>query len=106
MLEKGKVDADALALRLESDIEQAIGASHPNTLDTNRHRILDKPLTDTSHNDPATLQRILDPSAPVPVTTTPLHAQSPPVTPATERKNDDHSVATIVMAQRDRLRAV
>ena len=97
---------NVLALRLESDLKQAIGASPPNTLDTDRHRMVDIPLTATSHNDPATLQRILDPSAPVPVTTTPPHAQSPPVTPATERKNDDHSVATIVMAQRDRLRAV
>jgi len=105
VLEKGKVDADALALRLESDLEQAIGASPPNTLDTDRQRMVDIPLTTTAHNDPATLQRILDPSAPVPVTTTPPHAQSPPVTSATERKNDDHSVATIVMAQRDRLRA-
>jgi len=99
-LEKAKLDADALALRLEADLEKAIVAS-PNILEGRMSSDSHVPINAASH-DPATLQRILDPSAPVPVTPAPA---SPTANSTTERNNDDHSVATIVMAQRDRLRA-
>jgi homeobox protein cut-like len=66
------------------------------------------PYGSTNAPDPNTLQRILDPTAPpVPpqdagaataTTSTPSAAPS-------EKAQDDHSVATIIMAQRDRLRA-
>jgi len=99
VLEKSKLDSDALALRLEADLEKAIVA--PNTLFEGR---ISSDVHESLHsvsNDPATLQRILDPSAPLPVTIAPA---SPPANSVAERNNDDHSVATIVMAQRDRLR--
>jgi len=99
VLEKGKIEADVLALRLEADLEKAIVAS-PEMLEGRMNSNAHVPLNAATH-DPATLQRILDPSAPLPVTITPAS----PANSATERKNDDHSVATIVMAQRDRLRA-
>ena len=53
--------------------------------------------------DPNTLQSILDPQAVPPplVTTRPATVTT---AAAVERAHDDHSVATIVMAQRDRLR--
>ena len=52
--------------------------------------------------NPNTLLNILDPNAP-PVPNPP--SSSTNSTTATEKADDDHSVATIVMAQRDRLRA-
>merc|ERR1719393_34763 len=62
-------------------------------------------MPSTNPPDPNTLRSILDTDAP-PIATNP----SPP-TPliksksAAEREDDDTSIATIVMAQRDRLRA-
>ena len=66
------------------------------------------PYGSTNAPDPNTLQRILDPTAP------PVPPQDAGAATATasassaapsEKAQDDHSVATIIMAQRDRLRA-
>eukprot|EP00977_Amphora_coffeiformis_P022971 scaffold11998_cov174-Amphora_coffeaeformis.AAC.23 len=104
-VKKEKEEADSLVARLERDLEQAIAATPPSG---SHHSAPVKsephPLQDDQSS--TTLQSVLDPeSAPPP--------KSPASTPnpsmlrrvASEKADDDHSVATIVMAQRDRLRA-
>lgn len=88
---------DALAARLEADLDKATAA--PTAVTTNKS----DDIRITINAESTTLQHILDPNAPEPNTnvTTPL----PSSDSATDKRNDDHSVATIVMAQRDRLRA-
>lgn len=98
VVEKAKMDADTLVVRLEADLEKAIAV--PSTSSDNVKTMTEIPLSTTS--DPSTLQHILDPSTPAPIVISPPTAQS---NSAAEKRNDDHSVATIVMAQRDRLRA-
>ncbi len=99
-LEQAKADADNLITRLESDLEKAITVPSV-TNDKVKSSDDDLPINITS--DPSTLQHILDPnSAPAPIASAPTNAQS---NSAVEKMNDDHSVATIIMAQRDRLRA-
>ena len=96
-LKQAKNDADALVTRLENDLDKAITS----------------PLTSSTHNsaflintqaDPETLQSILDPSSLAPESS-PNQSSISKVSPVIDKKSDDHSVATIVMAQRDRLRA-
>ena len=66
------------------------------------------PYGSTNAPDPNTLQRILDPTAP-PAPPQDAGAAtattSAPSAAPSEKAQDDHSVATIIMAQRDRLRA-
>jgi homeobox protein cut-like len=95
--QKAKAESDALAARLEADLDKATAAPAP-SMKTNG----DIPIQTKS--DPSTLEHILDPNMPEPVVT---QATAVPVESfsAVEKINDDHSVATIVMAQRDRLRA-
>eukprot|EP00522_Entomoneis_paludosa_P006488 CAMPEP_0172455078 /NCGR_PEP_ID=MMETSP1065-20121228/11879_1 /TAXON_ID=265537 /ORGANISM="Amphiprora paludosa, Strain CCMP125" /LENGTH=775 /DNA_ID=CAMNT_0013207531 /DNA_START=71 /DNA_END=2398 /DNA_ORIENTATION=+ len=93
--EKAKEESDKLVFSLEKDLERAIAT--PVTPSSKPRKVIEMP----KDGDPATLQNILDPDAPAP---------PPPATPsaptaASEKADDDHSVATIVMAQRDRLRA-
>jgi len=97
-LEKEKKDANTLIAQLEADLEKAIAvpASSSNTPSD----IGLASLNTTSST--STLQHILDPNAALPATSTAPNTQS---NSAVEKMNDDHSVATIVMAQRDRLRA-
>jgi homeobox protein cut-like len=99
--EKAKAEAEKLAMSLEADLEKAIASSATQTVS------LEVAPIQISGEDSATLQHILDPDAPPP----PPGAE-PVGTPqlntslaAAEKASDDHSVATIVMAQRDRLRA-
>jgi homeobox protein cut-like len=95
--QQAKQQAEQLAASLERDLEKAITSSAV-TPTSPRKSMGVVAVTE----NPATLQNILDPSAPIP---------APPAAPlsmnktASERAEDDHSVATIVMAQRDRLRA-
>ena len=60
---KSKLDADALALRLKADHEKAIRTDDNGN--NGRHYRRHGALGTTAY-DPAALQRILDPSAPVP----------------------------------------
>lgn len=102
---KEKEEVDSLVARLERDLEQAIAATPP---PGSQHSV---PVKDELHplqddQSSVTLQNVLDPeSAPPPKS--PASTPNPSVLRrvASERADDDHSVATIVMAQRDRLRA-
>ena len=93
--ERAKEEADKLVFSLEKDLERAIAT--PVTPSSSKKKVVELP----SDGAPSTLQTILDPEAPVS-----SKSEAPaPSTSAVEKAEDDHSVATIVMAQRDRLRA-
>jgi len=89
-------DAEALVASLENDLQRAVATPTK----PNRSALSDVPFGSTDPPNPNTLQRILDPKAP-PISN-PLPV--PSATATAEKAHDDHSVATIVMAQRDRLR--
>lgn len=107
--ESAKTDLEKLVSSLERDLERAIATPAPIPSRTGSSRKLDLVPTDGS---PSTLQQVLDPDSSLPTDAdpgTPLPVLLPPQRSASitaqERADDDHSVATIVMAQRDRLRA-
>eukprot|EP00979_Chaetoceros_neogracilis_P016541 scaffold8451_cov251-Chaetoceros_neogracile.AAC.1 len=96
-VQETKTRAEALAVRLELDLDKATAAPKA-LLETKTDDFQISTLS-----DPSTLKHILDPNASEPkagLASAPLRSDS-----ATDKMNDDHSVATIVMAQRDRLRA-
>jgi homeobox protein cut-like len=94
--EQLKEEAEKLVSSLERDLNRAIAT--PSTPYSVARKSQDAALVE---ENPAMLQNILDPDAPPPTTNpSPLMAAS-----ASEKADDNHSVATIVMAQRDRLRA-
>jgi len=84
-----KEEAHALVASLEKDLAKA--SATPQSVP---RKAPDNPA---AVGNPALLQSVLDPDAPVP--------KEPKSKAQTEKAEDDHSVATIVMAQRDRLRA-
>jgi homeobox protein cut-like len=87
-----------LVASLEKDLERAIATPFADDSAKDKAKNFESLR---SQDNPDTLQHILDPS--VPMTTS--KATPPPSTAAaSEKAEDDHSVATIVMAQRDRLR--
>lgn len=90
-----KKASDALAARLEADLDKATAAPTTTIVNNNDGILL---ATDA---ESTTLQHILDPNAPEPKNTSTFVTSDS----AADKRNDDHSVATIVMAQRDRLRA-
>jgi len=92
--QKTKEESVQLVAALEKDLEKAIQAPVMST--KKKPSVKETPMP---QENPATLQHILDPKAAPP----PQPAPSPPS--LSEKAQDDHSVATIVMAQRDRLRA-
>eukprot|EP00591_Stephanopyxis_turris_P017916 CAMPEP_0195532970 /NCGR_PEP_ID=MMETSP0794_2-20130614/39516_1 /TAXON_ID=515487 /ORGANISM="Stephanopyxis turris, Strain CCMP 815" /LENGTH=916 /DNA_ID=CAMNT_0040665359 /DNA_START=86 /DNA_END=2839 /DNA_ORIENTATION=+ len=105
-LERKENEQDTLILSLEADLQKAIGSPPPKPIPKPKQTISAQSTTDSN-----TLQMILDstdtdaiPDHRQPTTTTP---HEPPQSPSKldEKANDDHSVVTIVMAQRDRLRA-
>lgn len=106
--EKSKEALDQLVASLEKDLERAIATPASLQLpiqqfgsSNSQQRLV------ASVENPAVLEHILDPTLPPPDTrqkTTPT-APVGTTTVTTETTPDDHSVATIVMAQRDRLRA-
>lgn len=99
--EAAKADCEKLVVSLEADLEKAIASPATPKL----ARVTSAPI-EMADEDPSTLQHILDPDAPPPPPgTTPTKPQLKTSAAAVEKANDDHSVATIVMAQRDRLRA-
>jgi homeobox protein cut-like len=93
--EKAKQESDKLVASLEQDLERAIAT--PAATELIRRESKGQMLAQESSES---LQHILDPNAPPPPKGTPSKSST-----ATEKAEDDHSVATIVMAQRDRLRA-
>lgn len=102
--ENARADADALVAALEADLERAIAAG-TTSMEAQPSGGVSKnaPLPLKTKSDPATLQRVLERTDSPPPT---IEAVSPPLhASAAEKASDDHSVATIVMAQRDRLRA-
>jgi homeobox protein cut-like len=96
--EKAKVEAEKLVMALEADLEKAIASPATPTVSRKSAPI------EIAGEDPSTLQQILDPDAP-PLPLPPLTLQLRTSAAAAEQANDDNSVATIIMAQRDRLRA-
>ena len=91
--EEAKVKAESLVSSLEKDLERAIAAPVEKPTKTGRSALM------SPRENPDTLQGILDPNAP------PSSGNRQAATPPTsEKAQDDHSVATIVLAQRDRLR--
>jgi homeobox protein cut-like len=108
--DQSKADLEKLVSSLERDLERAIATPAPIPSRTGSARKLDLVPTDGSA---ATLQQVLDPDSAPPsdgdAGGIALSALQPPQRSASitaqERADDDHSVATIVMAQRDRLRA-
>lgn len=98
-------EAEKLVVSLENDLQLAVAT--PATPSTPSRSNSDVPYGSTNPPSANTLQTILDPNAP-PLPDQQTSSSAPPLTPVTsaaEKANDDHSVATIVMAQRDRLRA-
>jgi homeobox protein cut-like len=91
--EKAKEVASALVKSLELDLEKAIKPRH--NFGPRRESSASLPT-----ENPDTLKRILDPEG----TSTPSAKQIEVQSQPTEQEQDDHSVASIVMAQRDRLR--
>eukprot|EP00546_Thalassionema_frauenfeldii_P001088 CAMPEP_0178936370 /NCGR_PEP_ID=MMETSP0786-20121207/25141_1 /TAXON_ID=186022 /ORGANISM="Thalassionema frauenfeldii, Strain CCMP 1798" /LENGTH=757 /DNA_ID=CAMNT_0020614777 /DNA_START=1 /DNA_END=2275 /DNA_ORIENTATION=- len=97
-LETAKKTADEVIVSLERDLERALHVSpqifSKQGLSDRKDRSSDQPVQPALHE-------ILEPDS----TSSPTKSHNPPSThSATEKANDDHSVATIVMAQRDRLR--
>lgn len=91
--EKAKEEASTLVKSLERDLEEAI-----------KPRCKNGPRRESSASlpseNPDTLKGILEPEA----LSTPSAKQIEVPSQPNEKEQDDHSVATIVMAQRDRLR--
>ena len=99
-LEQSKEEADKLITSLEQDLDRATSA--PAASPQKRQDSLEIPL---AQENPATLQQVLDPEAPAPPQSNQQEQATPAAEAKTEKEEDDHSVATIIMAQRDRLRA-
>jgi homeobox protein cut-like len=96
VLEKEKVDAEVVIASLEHDLDRAISSSASPSKPPTK-----KATPVVSAGNVSTLQSVLDPNAPPP----PPPGTSLQPASAAEKAADDHSVATIIMAQRDRLRA-
>ncbi|CAB9499448.1 Protein CASP [Seminavis robusta] len=101
---KAQTEAEKLVQSLEKDLERAIVApSTPTDAASKPRRTANMPTPVSEEEEASTLNSILDPNATPPP---PVAKQAPQASAAaTEKAEDDHSVATIVMAQRDRLRA-
>jgi homeobox protein cut-like len=106
-VQKSLDDAQELIASLENDLLMATPTSFISTPVRGEGGDV-VPYGSTNAPDPNTLQRILDPTAP-PVPPQDAGAAtattSAPSAAPSEKAQDDHSVATIIMAQRDRLRA-
>ena len=107
-VKKSLGDAEDLVASLENDLHLAVQTPLSPSKTTSRSDSSSSELPYASANppNPNTLQKVLDPNAPPIVDSNPLPSpRLTSVAASSERANDDHSVATIVMAQRDRLRA-
>mmetsp|Transcript_22597 Transcript_22597/g.45761 ORF Transcript_22597/g.45761 Transcript_22597/m.45761 type:complete len:813 (-) Transcript_22597:52-2490(-) len=99
-LQQSYEEAEELIVSLENDLQVAVAT--PSTTPSLSRAGSEVPYGSTNPPDPNTLQTILDPKAPPLSGPATLRTST---STASEKVNDDHSVATIVMAQRDRLRA-
>ena len=91
--EKARSETEGVVASLEKDLHLALDASASSPV------VVTKRTTSSaikSVGDAVALQGILEPGSP--------HMMAPTSYSASEKASDDHSVATIVMAQRDRLR--
>lgn len=98
VLESAKIEAEKVIASLEADLDKAISKS---SVTQSSHAVVRKSLPDVESSSTATLQNVLDPSSP----STDFQDDKKIEASAAEKAADDHSVATIIMAQRDRLRA-
>jgi len=105
-LEQSKKESETVIATLEKDLDKAISSSTASPSKPSKPP--KKEVLPIAPSDPNTLQSVLDPNAP-PAAPSQSTASSmvPPVskTSAEEKIADDHSVANIIMSQRDRLRA-
>lgn len=95
-LDAAKKEADKAVASLERDLDRAISSTSPAKSSRKKTPAV---VTETGPSD---LEHVLDPDAPLP---DPPQPQVMASMSAAEKAADDHSVATIIMAQRDRLRA-
>lgn len=100
-MEKAQIDANKVIASLEADLDKAVSTVTSPVKSKSKASLPAVP-----QENPATLQRVLDPNAPPPPPPPPLDSETKvSKASAAEKAADDHSVATIIMAQRDRLRA-
>lgn len=109
-LEHEKNEAHKLISSLESDLQLAIASPPLNIIASAESSMMSRSTlpvgTGQPSNEESTLQRILFPGeATSEPPTAPLQTQLEQSKSSAEKVNDDHSVVTIIMAQRDRLRA-
>jgi len=96
-LEFAKLEADKVVASLEADLDKAISKSSTTSSSQPASK---KSLPPVESNNTTTLQNVLDPNSSIPD----VQKEKKIETSAAEKATDDHSVATIIMAQRDRLR--
>ena len=101
-MEKAQIDANKVIASLEADLDKAVSTVTSPVKSKSKASLPAVP-----QENPATLQRVLDPNAPPPPPPPPPLDSGTKASKASaaEKAADDHSVATIIMAQRDRLRA-
>ena len=104
VIKKEKEEADNLVASLERDLEQAIAAA-PSSGSQFSAGVKSEPHPLQEDQSSTTLQSVLDPESAPPKSPVPTPTPSTLRRTTSEKADDDHSVATIVMAQRDRLRA-
>lgn len=111
---RAKADADEVIATLEKDLDRAISSSSSSAIAKSDNKF-GTPVV-LAPSDPNALESVLDPTGSATTSTTPMQTPKvgtdgdPTLTSSSsvsvaEKVADDHSVATIVMAQRDRLRA-
>lgn len=112
---KAKDDVDQLVISLEKDLERAINTTSVSDTTNNTMKV-NSSFSGTTDNDviipienPNTLQSILDPDNPTPSSELDAilqhQSQQKQTAVDNDHNNNEHSVATIIMAQRDRLRS-
>ena len=104
---KAKEEAETLVASLENDLQRAIAAppSSGSLSRKNSRSGVPSLATHSEEEQASALNSLLDPDAPQPAPSAKTAPAPAPSMSASEKVDDDHSVATIVMAQRDRLRA-
>jgi hypothetical protein len=111
-LENATVESEQLIASLENDLQTAVTSASSQSSKPSKG--FSRSVLPNPSPDPNALQRILDPSETTPAPTSSMDgapaSEGTVASPAVaisedERANDDHSVVTIIMAQRDRLRA-
>jgi homeobox protein cut-like len=97
-VQKSLDDAQDLIASLENDLQVAVAT--PTSLYSTPVKVKggDVPYGSTNPPNPNTLQRILDPNA-IPIPQDVGEAVATSAAPPSEKAQDDHSVATIIMAQ-------